>query len=229
MSRAISSSKSKFSTGGGLIAVVVGLLLVAVLLLLGMSAFGGSGTGGSASSANPSILSRSSAETQIKLCAEGRDSSYGNPPSPAQQATCVSELAGQISAEAPPFPVEGPEPDPVHAVSLRACRLRTGRPRTQPLAHGTSRMGLVKWTRVDAAPAVRIDDSGIMSRCPTKLIPTTEWSPECSASRVAFFFVTAHLSVTGTPTPGTCPEGMSKITSSHHRRSPANSGKNSAS
>lgn len=80
-----------------------------------------------------------------------------------------------------------------------------------------------------AAPAVRIDDSGIMSRCPTELIPTTEWSPEFSVSRVASFFVTAHLSVTGTQTHGTCPEDMSKTTSSHHRRSPASSGKSSAS
>jgi hypothetical protein len=89
-----------FSTGGGLIAMAVGLVLMAALLLFGLGAFGGSGTGSGAPSANPSILSRSPAETQIKLCAEGRDSSYGNPPSPGQQAQCVSELAGEISGGA---------------------------------------------------------------------------------------------------------------------------------
>jgi hypothetical protein len=72
------------------------LFLMAVLLLIGMNAFSG-GTGSTASSTNPSILSRSSAETQIKLCSEGRDSTYGRPPTSAQQAKCIRELLGEIS------------------------------------------------------------------------------------------------------------------------------------
>lgn len=102
-----SGRKSGFASGGGLIAVVVSLLLLALLLLVGTSAFGGGGTGGVAASANSSILSASSSETQLKLCAEGRDSSYGNPPSAAQQAKCVSELAGQISGGGASLPSGG--------------------------------------------------------------------------------------------------------------------------
>jgi hypothetical protein len=75
---------------------------VAVLLLFSMNVFGGgSGGGGGADSANPSILSRSAAESQIKLCAEGRDSSYGRPPSSAQQAKCVRQLLGEVSGGGP--------------------------------------------------------------------------------------------------------------------------------
>jgi hypothetical protein len=74
--------------------MAVSLLVVAVLLLFSMNAFGG---GSGATTGNSSILSRSSTESQIKLCAEGRDSSYGSPPSSAQQAKCLDELAGQIS------------------------------------------------------------------------------------------------------------------------------------
>jgi hypothetical protein len=80
----------------GLISMAVSLLLMAVLLLFGMNAFSG-GAGSDASSTNPSILSRSPAQTQIKLCSEGRDSTYGSPPGPAQQAKCVRELLGEIS------------------------------------------------------------------------------------------------------------------------------------
>jgi hypothetical protein len=76
--------------------MAVGLGLVAVLLVLSLNAFGG-GSSGTGTTANSSILSQSSAESQIKLCAEGRDSSYGNPPSPVQQAECMNELAKQIS------------------------------------------------------------------------------------------------------------------------------------
>jgi len=80
-----------FTTGIGLMAVTIGMVIVALLLVISLHAFGGgSKTGGS------SILSNSSAETQLKLCSEGRDSSYGNPPSPAQQAKCLDQLAGQI-------------------------------------------------------------------------------------------------------------------------------------
>ncbi len=84
------------STTVGLISMAASLFLMAVLLLFGMNVFSG-GTGSNTSSTNPSILSRSSAETQIKLCSEGRDSTYGSPPSSAQQAKCVRELLGEIS------------------------------------------------------------------------------------------------------------------------------------
>ena len=85
-----------FSTTVGLISMAASLLLVAVLLLLGMNTFS-AGTGSNTSSKTPSILSKSPAETQIKLCSEGRDSTYGSPPSAAQQARCVRELLGEIS------------------------------------------------------------------------------------------------------------------------------------
>jgi hypothetical protein len=76
--------------------MAVSLLLVATLLLFSMDAFSNGG-GNGATSANPSILSRSRAESQTKLCAEGRDSTYGDPPSAAQQAQCVRALLGQAS------------------------------------------------------------------------------------------------------------------------------------
>jgi len=78
--------------------MAISLVLVAVLLVFGLNASGGgAGAGAGAGQAKGSILSDSSAETQIKLCAEGRDSSYGDPPTPAQQAQCTDELAGQIA------------------------------------------------------------------------------------------------------------------------------------
>ena len=88
-----------FSTGTGLLAMAATLALVAILLLFGMNAFSGAGGGGAATN-DTSILSRSSTESQIKLCAEGRDSSYGSPPSPAQQSKCLGQLAGEISSTA---------------------------------------------------------------------------------------------------------------------------------
>jgi hypothetical protein len=88
--------QSGFTTGTGLVATAVSLLLVAVLLLFGLDAFGG----GSASTGTTSILSRTHAESQLKLCAEGRDSTYGSPPSATEQATCLNELAGEISSTA---------------------------------------------------------------------------------------------------------------------------------
>jgi len=87
-----------FSTAASIVAMAFVLLVVAILMVISFDAFGGSGGQGSTSNA-PSILSNSSAETQIKLCAEGRDSSYGDPPSPGQQGKCVSQLAGQISGD----------------------------------------------------------------------------------------------------------------------------------
>jgi len=79
------------STGVSLVAMTVSLAIVAVLVLLSSGALSG-GTSG----AKTSILSTSSAETQLKLCSEGRDSTYGDPPTPAQQAKCLDQLAGQI-------------------------------------------------------------------------------------------------------------------------------------
>ncbi len=87
-------NQSGFTTSTGLVATAVSMLLVAVLLLFGLNAF----NGGNGSTGNNSILSRSHTESQIKLCAEGRDSTYGSPPSPGQQAKCLNELAGEISS-----------------------------------------------------------------------------------------------------------------------------------
>jgi hypothetical protein len=91
------SDQNGFSSGAGLVATAVGLLLTAGLLLLSVNVFSGSG-GSGATASDPSILSQSPAQTQIKLCAEGRNSSYGDPPSSAQQATCVRDLLGEVSA-----------------------------------------------------------------------------------------------------------------------------------
>jgi hypothetical protein len=90
------SDQSGFSSAAGLVATAVSLALVAVLLLFGLNAFGG-GSGNGASGGQPSILSKSPAENQIKLCAEGRDSSYGDPPTAAQQSQCVRDLLGEVS------------------------------------------------------------------------------------------------------------------------------------
>jgi hypothetical protein len=92
-------SENGFSTGAGLVAMVVSLLLVAILLLFSTGAFSGT-SGSGATTDNTSILSRSPTESQIKLCAEGRSSTYGSPPSSAQQAKCLNELAGEISSTA---------------------------------------------------------------------------------------------------------------------------------
>jgi hypothetical protein len=80
--------------------MAAGLVIVALLLVLSTNVFGGGGDGGGPS-ASPAILSRSSAETQIKLCAEGRDSTYGDPPSSAQQGICVRKLLGEVSGGGP--------------------------------------------------------------------------------------------------------------------------------
>lgn len=76
-----------------LIAIAVSLVLVLILGLVGFGTFS-SGSGGPGTGSN-GIFSGSNAERQIQLCAEGRDSSYGDPPSPAQQAACVNEIARQ--------------------------------------------------------------------------------------------------------------------------------------
>ncbi len=99
--------QSGFSSSVGLVAMAASMVVVAVLLVLSLNVFGsGSGTGspGGGGAANPTIFSQSSAETQIKLCAEGRNSTYGNPPSSAQQAKCVRDLLGEISAGGPAGP-----------------------------------------------------------------------------------------------------------------------------
>jgi len=97
--------QSGFSSSVGLVAMAAGMVVVAVVLVLSLNVFGsGTGSPGGGGAANPSILSRSSAETQIKLCAEGRNSTYGDPPSSAQQAKCVRDLLGGISAGGPAGP-----------------------------------------------------------------------------------------------------------------------------
>jgi hypothetical protein len=73
--------------------MALGLVLVAVLLMFSLNPFGGGGGGPGGS---PSILSPSSAQTQIKLCSEGRPSTYGNPPTDAEQAKCIRELIGEV-------------------------------------------------------------------------------------------------------------------------------------
>jgi hypothetical protein len=88
------------SSSAGLVGMGVSLLLVAVLLLLSLNVFSSGGAGspaGGGASGTPSIFSRSHAEGQIKLCSEGRDSSYGHPPTPAQQAACIHDLLGQVA------------------------------------------------------------------------------------------------------------------------------------
>jgi hypothetical protein len=92
----------------GLVGIVVSLALVLVLTLLSAGAFSSSKGGGS-----PSVFSNSSTEQQLKLCVEGRPSSYGNPPSQAQQAACTSELAGQLGGA----PVESVPPSTVGSTS----------------------------------------------------------------------------------------------------------------
>ncbi len=85
----VAISKGLSSTAG-LIAVAVSLLLALILTVISLGTFSsGSGSG------STGILSKSTAEQQIQLCAEGRDSSYGDPPSQAQQATCDNEIADQ--------------------------------------------------------------------------------------------------------------------------------------
>jgi hypothetical protein len=82
----------------GLISMMLGLLLMAVLLLYGTNEFsGGSSSGGNGTGSSHSMLSNSNVETQLKLCVEGRDSTYGSPPSPAQQASCIRQLLGQVA------------------------------------------------------------------------------------------------------------------------------------
>jgi hypothetical protein len=92
--------ESGFTSTVSLISMAVGVLLVAVLLVFSLGQFGGGATTGSAP-AKLSILSSSAAETQLKLCSEGRDSTYGNPPTSAQQAKCVRALLGEVSGGGP--------------------------------------------------------------------------------------------------------------------------------
>jgi len=83
------------SSGVSLVALMAGLVIVAILVLMSANVFGG-GAGPKGTGAT-SILSTSSAETQLKLCSEGRDSTYGDPPTPTQQAACLRRLAGEIT------------------------------------------------------------------------------------------------------------------------------------
>jgi len=89
-------SQGGLSSAFSLVAMAASLVLVAVLLLFGLNTLKG-GNGSGATTANTAILSQSAAEQQIKLCSEGRDSTYGDPPSSAQQAKCVRDLLGEIS------------------------------------------------------------------------------------------------------------------------------------
>jgi type II secretory pathway pseudopilin PulG len=91
-------SQSGLTSAVSLVGIVVSLAVVAILVLVGMNAFGGGTATGS------SIVSTSQSETQLKLCAEGRASTYGDPPTPAQQAACLNRLAGQISGGSPSAP-----------------------------------------------------------------------------------------------------------------------------
>ncbi|MGH9018049.1 MAG: hypothetical protein ACRDY1_09925 [Acidimicrobiales bacterium] len=88
----------------GLVALAVGLLILAGLVVLGTPGFGAgddaSVSGGGGPAAVSPILSRSKAETEIRRCAEGRASTYGDPPTPAQQAHCVRDLLAGISGSA---------------------------------------------------------------------------------------------------------------------------------
>lgn len=82
-----------------LLAIAVSLLLALALTILSIGTLsGGSGNGRSG------ILTHSESEQQIKLCAEGRDSSYGEPPSQAQQAACLNEIANQAGGGEPDAP-----------------------------------------------------------------------------------------------------------------------------
>ena len=75
--------------------MAIGLLIFAAILVFSLDPFGGGSVG---SGGAPSILRPSPTETQIKLCSEGRASSYGNPPTDAQQAKCIQELIGSIGS-----------------------------------------------------------------------------------------------------------------------------------
>jgi hypothetical protein len=100
----VHGDETGLSSSAGLVGMGVGLLLVAVLLLLSLNVFsagGGGGPAGGGASGAPSILSRSHAESQIKLCSEGRASSYGDPPTPTQQAACIHDLLGQVAGGGP--------------------------------------------------------------------------------------------------------------------------------
>ena len=82
-----------------LLALAVSLLLALALTILGIGTFSGDSGNGSSG-----ILTNSKSEQQIKLCAEGRDSSYGEPPSQAQQAACLNEIAKQAGSGGPDAP-----------------------------------------------------------------------------------------------------------------------------
>jgi hypothetical protein len=102
-SRAGKAGEAGLSGVAGLIAVGLGLLLVALLTLVGTGTFSSGSGGGSP------LLGHSRAEEQLQLCVEGRPSVYGNPPSPSQQAACTRELAGQAAGDggpgvSPPLP-----------------------------------------------------------------------------------------------------------------------------
>jgi hypothetical protein len=99
----------------GLIAIAVSLLVALILTVISLGAF--SGGSGSVSSG---ILSNSKAEHQTQLCAEGRDSSYGDPPSQAQQAACLDEIAHQAGGGGGSAPIVPTTTTPGNLPSLPA-------------------------------------------------------------------------------------------------------------
>ena len=121
----VAMSKGLSSTAG-LIAVAVSLLLALILTVISLGTFsGGSGSG------STGILSKSTAEQQIQLCAEGRDSSYGDPPSQAQQAACDDEIADQAGVVVEPA-LRSCRPRPLLATRCPASP-RADRPGGEPL------------------------------------------------------------------------------------------------
>jgi hypothetical protein len=68
------------------------LLVVGALIYVGFTAFNPAGTG-----KKPGIAGHTQSESQLHLCAEGKPSTYGNPPTQAQQSACISALADQAA------------------------------------------------------------------------------------------------------------------------------------
>ena len=85
------SDESGLSTVS-LVVILISMALVLLLTLLGTGTFSTPSSG-----RGPSIVSNSTSEEQLKLCVEGRPSTYGNPPTPMQQAACTRQLAGQVA------------------------------------------------------------------------------------------------------------------------------------
>lgn len=86
-------------------------MLMSMALVLFLTLLSSGTLSSSKSAGSPSIVSSSSSEQQLKLCVEGRASTYGDPPSQAQQAACTKTLADQIAgsgSESAPHVPSGP-------------------------------------------------------------------------------------------------------------------------